>query len=162
MSYSSLGCVLHSRSYCPSCPRCIPPSSAEWNGEGLPPVGVECEVDGLAFPVSGGGGSPISGGGGGGSSMGGISWVKCTVIAHEEVNGALAAVVNSGRKIGWAYSSTKFRPICTPEQIAAEEREMAIEEMRQFGVDAGDSTIDLTCAALYDAGCRMPGKGAKA
>lgn len=49
-------------------------------------------------------------------------------------------------------------PIRTAEQVAAEEREKAIKEMMMHGVDAGDSTIEYSCAALYDAGYRKDTK----
>ena len=47
-----------------------------------------------------------------------------------------------------------IKPVRTAEQEAAEEREKAIADMMQHGVDAGDATIEYSCAALYDAGYR--------
>lgn len=97
-----------------------------WNGEGLPPVGTVCEAIDLVFPAVGGGGASIFGGGGGSA---GEVWIPCTVIAHTLVYGKESAVVNSERKVGWSPLPNQFRPIRTPEQIAAEERSSAICEM---------------------------------
>lgn len=52
-----------------------------------------------------------------------------------------------------ASENYTFKPIRTPEQIAAEEREKAIEEMARIGSMA--DTPRIMAAKLYDAGCRM-------
>jgi hypothetical protein len=126
-----------------------------WTGEGLPPVGTACEASSLAFPVVGGGGHRIFGGGGGGGGVGGEQFVKCTVIAHAEVNGAQVAVVNSGKQIGWTFIG-KFRPIKTQEQIAAQARSKACDEM--FGIMSSppvrEGNRSDMAEALYDAGYR--------
>ena len=51
--------------------------------------------------------------------------------------------------------------IRTPERIAAEEREAEVKEM-QAVVQSAEFGYMKGLYALYDAGCRMPGKGAKA
>lgn len=72
----------------------------EWTGEGLPPVGTICECH---LP---------------GELTNNYSWVEAKVIWH---NGPTeCAVVRSTSKLAWC---DEFRPIRTPEQIAAEERE---------------------------------------
>lgn len=104
---------------------------AAWAGEGLPPVGTVCEV---ANP------DQID------------EWCECTVLAHD---GPLA-VFRANGDYPWLYDGTQagnFRPLRTPEQIAAEEREKAIEEMARIGTMA--DTPKSMAAKLYDAGCRM-------
>lgn len=67
----------------------------EWTGEGLPPVGAVCEYF---------------------SALG--EWKVCRIVAHD----GLYAVFNSLNEYG-AHIADGFRPIRTPEQIAAEDRE---------------------------------------
>ena len=106
------------------------PSTA-WSGEGLPPVGVVCECH---LP---------------GELTNNYSWVEAKVIWH---NGPTeCAVVRSTSKLAWC---DEFRPIRTPEQIAADEREAAILDMERIcrSGDFGSGGL----AALYDAGYRKP------
>lgn len=74
--------------------------SPSWIGEGLPPVGVVCEVDWCE------------------------EWHKCEVIAHfQQRCGMVAAFtveISDGAKSLDAFGADSFRPIRTPEQIAAE------------------------------------------
>lgn len=93
-----------------------------WDGQGLPPVGTNCEYR---------------------SSDG---WLQCEVVAHRNN----AAVV-----LGHLYEADfvprqDLRPIRTPEQIAAEEREKAIEEM----CFAEETLTVKQAKALYEAGYR--------
>ncbi|MGN8278316.1 hypothetical protein [Pseudomonas sp. SMN5] len=74
-----------------------------WNGEGLPPVGTVCEFEAYAA------GNPI--------------WKECRVIAHDEG----FAVINYKNNYS-AYRAGKFRPIRTPEQIAAEDLYQILNE----------------------------------
>lgn len=82
---------------------------AEWNGTGLPPVGAVCEVE-------------FSSG-----------WKKVTVLAHAKgaqgQTDALFAYTRQSGAADWSWTSNagKFRPIRTPEQIAAEQRKRAID-----------------------------------
>lgn len=127
------------------------PKVVEWDGVGDPPVGTVCEYD--ARPI--GKGDPL--------------FVKvevkylseqsiviiCTDVPdgeNKENIGVELALMNGLNMRG------KLRPILTAEQVAAEEREKAIKEMIMHGVDAGDSTIEYSCAALYDAGYRKEPK----
>lgn len=116
--------------------------SPSWIGEGLPPVGVVCEYN--AMPI----GKPEK-------------WHKVEVVyvsgwvivlrcieapdGHEAGNGVEIAVdVDSS-------TLKDVRPIRTPEQIAADEREAAILDIYQ--------TICISRAqaeAIYDAGYRKP------
>lgn len=117
------------------------PITPSWSGEGLPPVGTVCEMQDCQG-----------------------SWVNVTIIAN-----------HAGFAHGWdsvhecAHFSPhvcEFRPIRTPEQIAADEREAAIGKMVQaiYLVRCGLDCTPLSpadeakcaSAALYDAGYRKP------
>ena len=104
------------------------PSSPAWNGEGLPPVGTVCEMQ---------------------DDIG--NWIPVEIIA-----------VHAGYAHGWseqselAYFSNlacEFRPIRTPEQIAAEAREKAIKAIGNLLASYGPTFRDQA-TALYDAGYR--------
>jgi hypothetical protein len=102
----------------------------EWTGEGLPPVGTVCEYLG-AHQYD--------------------QWSKVTIFAEWKD----LVFVDFGD--GWRQErdSSRFRPIRTPEQIAAEERSIAVSEIvHAVGWPAG--TIGATEAAerIYDAGYR--------
>ncbi|MBI6554470.1 hypothetical protein YA0850_18905 [Pseudomonas veronii] len=113
-----------------------------WTGEGLPPVGAVCEYrcGYVEQPYS---------------------YAECTVIAHfvGESGKSLAAfayvahdgVVQLGRGM-----AELFRPIRTPEQIAVEEREKAIEVMiADTNILTGImSDRRIMAGQLYDAGYR--------
>jgi hypothetical protein len=102
------------------------PESKTWDGEGYPDVEMICEYQVFETEI----------------------WRECEVVAR--------------RKGGWVVlddeCETAFvtlqdiRPIRTPEQIAAEEREGAIHEM----VDHLKRwvTVQDLCGVLYDAGYR--------
>lgn len=103
-----------------------------WDGQGLPPVGTNCEYR---------------------SSDG---WLQCEVVAHRNN----AAVVLDHHYEADFVPRQDLRPIRTPEQIAAEEREKAINQMIS---DAGyvDPKIGTFVAMrnLYDAGYRRQEEG---
>ena len=111
---------------------CYVPIQAEpeWNGEGLPPVGIECEINHSV-----------------------LGWVKCEIVAHKsfECGGKPYA-------IAWIDGNTldqsqgiRFRKICTPEKIAAEKRDAAIKEMQRLV----GSCNTFPFAELYDYGYRL-------
>lgn len=80
--------------------RYIPRPTSTWNGEGLPPVGTHCAHQGTAHN---------------------LDWQEVVVLAHTEVCGRQVAVFQYANIV--SYSSAQyFRPIRTPEQIAADER----------------------------------------
>lgn len=102
----------------------------EWSGEGVPPVGTVCEY-----------------------RVNQDEWVSGEVFGHRACsNGDVEVFVNL--KNSWDYSSSlvRFRPIKTPEQIAAEERGEAIEEM--FEISSGFRVFLNIIESLYDAGYR--------
>ena len=118
---------------CPECGELSAPKVVEWDGEGEPPVGIECE---WRPNVHG--------------------WVKVKILGRDGSDTWYRA---SGEEHSQTCRNMAFfRPIRTAEQVAAEEREKAIKEMMMNGVDAGDSTIEYSCAALYDAGYRKEPK----
>lgn len=113
--------------------RASPPA---WNGEGLPPAGVTCEVKSIE------------------------GWHLCTVFAIKPgINSdeALYDYAEDDGSLAWSScaSAELFRPIRTPEQIAADDREAAIQQMC---ADAGrpdmPSRSIAQAAMLYDAGWR--------
>lgn len=104
-----------------------------WNGEGLPPVGVACEVE-----------NDVSGG-----------WDQVdSVLAYSKVKGSDVAVFQRGDMIAYAHKG-KFRPIRTPEQIATEQRDREVDEMIAIIGDVGDNPSWPDIAAeLHAAGYR--------
>lgn len=92
------------------------PRPSAWTGEGLPPVGVACEVE-----------NDIEGG-----------WDAVDeVLAHTEIKGAAVAVFKRDDRVFYSPSG-KFRPSRSPEQIAAEELKAAIDEMSEVTQGAHD------------------------
>lgn len=109
-----------------------PKTASEWNGEGLPPVGTVCEYKHVS------------------------EWQKVEVFAvkpnHNGSHTALFTYEN-GTWCGCAEPSF-FRPIRTPEQIAAEERKKTIEDMVRIIQQADWNSDGEMVGALYDAGYR--------
>lgn len=115
--------------------------SEQWNGEGLPPVGTVCEHQG--------------------SVPGNQDWTQARVLAHAEVSGMPVAVHQIGDQISCS-SAQYYRPIRTPEQIAAEEREAAIEEMWNVVYwQPHAPTAKAALGLLYDHGYRKTEGGAQ-
>lgn len=89
----------------------------QWQGAGLPPVGTVCEYYADED-----------------------SWQRCEIVAHKD---GQAVVWVSNAHI-WASSGASLRPIRTPEQIAAEEREKAIDQiMADYEFTVGSCTHKL-------------------
>lgn len=106
----------------------ITPRPDRWGGEGLPPVGSDCEY------------------------FDGGEWMRCEVVAHRNN----AAVVLSDCYEPAFVAQQELRPIRTPEQIAAEERERDIKQMiSDTHILAGTmGNRRLMAEQLYDAGYR--------
>ncbi|MFU3489281.1 hypothetical protein ACM7KH_02825 [Pseudomonas aeruginosa] len=109
-----------------------------WDGQGLPPVGTLCEWHGP-------------------NSDGPDGWVytESNVVAYTD-DGLFICMQKPGCwPVVQRIDNCEFRPIRTPEQISAEEREKAINQMIS---DAGyvDPKIGTFVAMrnLYDAGYR--------
>lgn len=106
-----------------------------WTGEGLPPVGMVCEA--MLTSMN-------------------HQWAEAVVVWHHpEHEGSAVVVHGGGRLTGW---SSAFRPIRTPEQIAAEEREAGVDGIRLAvskspNCKAHGLEWDVACA-IYDAGYR--------
>ncbi|MCO2927972.1 hypothetical protein FA260_33335 [Pseudomonas aeruginosa] len=98
-----------------------------WDGQGLPPVGTNCEY------------------------RSNDRWLQCEVVAHRNN----AAVVLNHHYEADFVPPQDLRPIRTPEQIAAEEREKAIEEM----CFAEETLTVKQAKALYEAGYRRQEEG---
>ena len=107
-----------------------PPSPA-WNGEGLPPVGEYIEWF-----------SPIYG------------WLGGRVVGHD---GNVIVVVHNDGYTG--CHPHEIRPIRTPEQIAAEEREKAVDALcyeiiMHYGYPKNAEAYRALATKLHDAGYR--------
>ena len=107
-----------------------------WTGEGLPPVGMVCEI-GCAD-----------------------TWTECLIIAHHQHAGVGRAIYTyllpgAGIEVNWCIAAG-FRPIRTPEQIEAEERENAIKGMiADTNILTGImSDRRIMAGQLYDSGYR--------
>lgn len=101
--------------------------SKEWDGSGLPPIGTVCEY----------------------YCSDGDVWRKCEIVAHYLAN-AVAIDLFYGTAI--CLHADLFHPIKTPEQIAAEERLHAIDEM--LALVGRYSTFKDVMGLIYDAGYR--------
>lgn len=105
----------------------------EWSGEGLPPVGVVCEYRICDGP-----------------------WYKCEIryTFKRPDGGVIAYCQHLDHEQALYASYCCFRPIRTPEQIAADERESAVNGMLCY--DALGGSRRGLAEALYDAGYRKP------
>lgn len=108
-----------------------------WTGAGLPPVGTVCEVE---------------------DEDG--NWHECRILAHYLGDAVFCPDPDYPYGAYDGLPEGRFRPLRTPEQIAAEEREKAINAMEPVAAAAwratetgGDMIADI-CAALHDHGYR--------
>lgn len=126
----------------------VPVEPAQWDGEGLPPVGVDCEV--LWSTTT-------------------REYVTCRVVGHDEWS-AVYRLTSGERKGGYESGRDEvypiqgdpdgalpnFRPIKTAEQLAAEQREAEVGRIRNVINDAlsvaGDPAV-----ALHNLGVRVWG-----
>lgn len=124
-----------------------------WTGEGLPPVGTVCEFAGGTNCPEDPFDKDLKEGD------------EVTIIAHfKDGESELAAFTFNPRNLSRGNACVEqgmhgcFRPIRTPEQIAAEESEKAIAEMVYGGCGCdqsdGTTTAFVICRLLYDAGYR--------
>ena len=100
----------------------------EWSGEGIPPIGTVCEY-----------------------KAEGDEWRKCEVVAYYQSNVVAVDVLNS-IAVCEHFGLSLFRPIKTYEQMKAEKRLLAIDEMNELILGWGVEKRML--AVLYDAGYR--------
>lgn len=109
--------------------------AAGWGAAGLPPVGAVCEVlnNTLDRP----------------------EWESCKILyagRHTCVYDSESCAERYAH-----YEDVQFRPIRTPEQIAAEEREKAIEDLRQILSNVACDDFHAAVAVI-DAGYRKQAK----
>ena len=108
------------------------PQPTPWSGEGLPPAGTVCEVkhDGR--------------------------WYETTIIGVDPDDKSLVFKTHSDYETPYdGYTSAgQFRPIRTPKQIAADEREAAIDEMMSHSSLRARDGARQVFGELYDAGYR--------
>jgi hypothetical protein len=114
--------------------------ASTWNGTDLPPVGTVCETAWNSHD---------------------LSYVSCKILAHDEDRAVFR--FTSGKRKGEYSSETanscngrqgecpQFRPIRTPEQIAAEEREAAIKEIEDM---LAGYSYKKCAEIIYEAGFR--------
>lgn len=121
-----------------------PQPAPTWSGAGLPPVGIVCEF--LRYD----------------RDEEEHTYSECKVLAHDD-DGSAVFRVTSGPGIGSLTAKyagdfddglPMFRPIRTAEQIAAEERKRAVEEMVALTDAEKAEWARNICADLYDAGYR--------
>lgn len=116
-------------------PQMYAPISVEWNGEGLPPIGVVCEINN-------------------------DPWEMCTVIAHgiDESKPHAVAQCDSGL---WMEVAGEFRALRTPDQIAFDDRLHKIRDVyadisktiERFENDiSGGGAARAVIEAMIDAG----------
>ncbi|MEN9436587.1 MAG: hypothetical protein RIR09_1242 [Pseudomonadota bacterium] len=122
------------------------PTTPSWSGEGLPPAGVVCEA---AIPHTGGPNNERS-----------FIWIEGRVIAYHEIKGRQYAWFAEDDDGFYPPGVFEFRPIRTPEQIAADEREAAVKDMMShiyacLPRECWDES-EFACFTLYDAGYRKP------
>lgn len=109
------------------------PTTPSWTGEGLPPVGVVCEANFVG------------------------RWTEFEMRYYGESYVIFKTYYEVQRtRIDFDTCGVKFRPIRTPEQIAADARVAAIDAMVKECPYPGSTSTRLDCAALYDAGYRKP------
>jgi len=119
----------------------------EWNGEGLPPAGIECELMVSVSPT--------------------VRYTRVKVIGHDE--GLVVFRIAEGPDKGEYGADTQrqvlnhpaFRPCLTAEQIAAKQREEKVQAIVDdiLGNTTGISPSEArVCAvALVDKGYEPPG-----
>ncbi|MFU2949880.1 hypothetical protein ACM7M3_29035 [Pseudomonas aeruginosa] len=110
----------------------VPIPQEPWDGQGLPPPGTEIE-----YRQNGG------------------TWLAGTYIG--EFRGKLVAGCHVTGVVG-VVALEEIRPLRTPEQIAAEEREKAIDEMLDLDPPHEKGFVLTSrrqfCEVLFDAGYR--------
>ena len=111
------------------------PTTQSWSGEGLPPDGTVCEYRVCDGP-----------------------WYKCEIrytIKHPD-GGVIAYCPHLDHEQVLYGPYCCFRPLRTPEQIAADEREAAIDEMMRHSSLRSRDGARQVFGELYDAGYRKP------
>lgn len=113
------------------------PSTPSWSGEGLPPVGVVCEME---------------------RDTGRVLWHKVRILY---IGSEHAIVVGEQGEQHFLLRGLKFRPIRTPEQIAADERERMANMLWQRYLQpilapAKEAQVKEALGLIYDDFYRKP------
>lgn len=110
------------------------PRPEAWTGEGLPPVGTVCELSSQGADWG----------------IGTIQYTADNVIVWRWENQA------AGQACAYYKYEIDIRPVRTPEQIAAEEREKAVQQMLEDTtiLSAIHANRRLLCEELHKAGYR--------
>lgn len=104
-----------------------------WNGEGLPPVGIECEID---------------------HSRAGGSIDRVTIIAHITAKGLPCAAYQLGDEVSYATAGL-FLPLRTPEQREADGMAEEIKQLsRRSRLPMSDAGADAIALGLVRYGYR--------
>lgn len=103
-------------------------AETEWTGEGLPPIGVDCEWKGITRN----------------------GWIPVSIIAHAKDDGSLVAIAQAENEVILG-ASDRFRRGRTTGQISSEKRDAAIKEMQRLV----GSCNTFPFAELYDYGYRL-------
>ncbi|MGI0798558.1 hypothetical protein [Pseudomonas aeruginosa] len=112
-----------------------PAEPATWNGKGLPPVGTVCEYRHMIWP----------------------EYRPCEIryISEESL-----VAYNDAQEQFYRTCDMLFRPIRTPEQIAADERRKSIIHLANLLIDSRGHCNEYSQAkAIFDAGYRRQEEG---
>ncbi|MEE5138707.1 hypothetical protein V2J83_24720 [Pseudomonas alliivorans] len=110
---------------------CVARPPAAWNGEGSPPVGAVCEF----------------------SRKGCGNWGRVEILYVGKQR--IFFRDRDGDELSRSHGESEFRPIRTAEQIAADERELAITDMCVLlGKDPSRPGVREMAGVLFDAGYR--------
>ena len=115
------------------CQLCVYQAVVEpWSGDGLPPVGIECEIKHET-----------------------LGWTRCEIVAHKHMG------IGKPHAIAWIDGNTldqsqgiRFRPIRTPEQIAADQYEKDAKEIAKILSDLDGADNIFVAKTLLDCGYR--------
>lgn len=113
---------------------CLVKRRKTWTGDGIPSVGTVCEI----------------------TTNSGHSWRPVEILYVDEFMVLIGQVDGHVNReiLKLKDADVEFRPIKTTEQIAAEEREVAIKEM--YEVINTQFSFGWVFEKLYDAGYRKP------
>lgn len=122
-----------------------PDTAQPWTGEGLPPVGRKVILDDSEHGVF--------------RDYQEMIGVEVAVLASfKSTTGVGMIVCALPDGLCGCFRAEMARPIRTPEQIAADEREAACEAMLEIAKSSRpDPDVYEAIGALYDAGYRKPG-----
>jgi hypothetical protein len=110
-------------------PKPTKPAAQEWDGEGLPPVGCECEVKGAVE-----------------------NWCKCKIVAHHKSRAVFFCDHWAHESDYDALPASNFRPIRSQEQREREEIINAAVKVIDVKFGSPRSIYVGYCESLYDAG----------